>query len=57
MKRRLSAILIADVKGYGRLMGDDEVDTIRTLRAYRNVMGLVLNDPPLSDRFEGNPCD
>ncbi len=33
--RRLTAILSADVKGYSRLMGEDEVATIRTLTAYR----------------------
>ena len=30
-KRKLTAILSADVKGYSRLMGEDEVETIRTL--------------------------
>jgi TolB-like protein/class 3 adenylate cyclase/Flp pilus assembly protein TadD len=38
VKRRLAAILSADVKGYSRLMGDDEEATIRTLTAYRAVM-------------------
>ena len=32
-KRKLSAILSADVKGYSRLMGDDELATVRTLEA------------------------
>jgi hypothetical protein len=31
--RKLAAILSADVKGYSRLMGEDEVGTIRTLNA------------------------
>ncbi len=30
-KRKLSAILSADVKGYSRLMQDDESSTIQTL--------------------------
>ena len=30
-KRKLAAILSADVEGYCRLMGQDEVATIRTL--------------------------
>ena len=30
-KRKLTAILSADVVGYSRLMGDDEEATIRTL--------------------------
>ena len=33
--RRLAAILSADVEGYSRLMGDDEVATVRTLTEYR----------------------
>lgn len=38
MKRRLAAVLHADVKGYSRLMGDDEVATVRTLTEYRDVL-------------------
>jgi class 3 adenylate cyclase len=34
VERKLSAILSADVKGYSRLMGEDEVGTLRTLTAY-----------------------
>ena len=30
-KRKLTAILSADVKGYTRLMGDDEEATVRTM--------------------------
>lgn len=42
VNRKLSVILSADVKGYSRLMGDNEVATIRTLEAYREVMaGLI----------------
>jgi len=37
-KRKLAAILSADVKGYSRLMGEDEEGTIRTLNAYKEVM-------------------
>jgi adenylate cyclase len=32
-KRKLSAILSADVKGYSRLIGEDELATVRTLEA------------------------
>src|SRR5271163_4923402 len=35
--RRLSAIVAADVAGYSRLMGIDEVGTARTLREHRAV--------------------
>ena len=38
VKRKLTAILSADVKGYSRLMGEDEEGTIRTLNAYKEVM-------------------
>jgi adenylate cyclase len=42
VKRRLAAILSADVKGYSRLMGEDEEWTVRTLNAYREIMrGLI----------------
>jgi len=41
-KRKLTAILSADVEGYSRLMQDDEEDTVRTISAYREVMtGLI----------------
>jgi len=43
-KRKLSAILSADVKGYSRLMGEDEVATVRTLKEYREVMFGVIKD-------------
>jgi adenylate cyclase len=42
VKRKLTAILNADVKGYSRLMGEDEKGTVRTLNAYKEVMtGLI----------------
>jgi adenylate cyclase len=52
-KRKLTAILSADVEGYSRLMGDDEEATVRTLKAYREVLttliqqhnGKVLDSP------------
>src|SRR3989442_6017169 len=42
MERKLTAILSADVKGYSRLMGEDEEATIRTLTAYRAVMTTCI---------------
>jgi class 3 adenylate cyclase len=42
VKRKLTAILSADVKGYSRLMGEDEVGTIRTLNAYKEVMATFI---------------
>ena len=43
-KRKLSAILSADVKGYSRLMGDDELATVRTLEAYREMLGEIIKN-------------
>ena len=37
-KRKLTAILSADVKGYSRLMGEDELATIMVLTEYRGVI-------------------
>jgi adenylate cyclase len=42
MERKLAAIFSADVKGYSRLMGEDEEATIRTLTAYREVMASLI---------------
>ena len=42
VKRKLTAILSADVKGYSRLMAEDEKETVHTLNAYKEVMtGLI----------------
>jgi adenylate cyclase len=38
VKRKLAAILSADVEGYSRLMEEDEEATVRTITAYREVM-------------------
>jgi adenylate cyclase len=42
VKRKLTAILSADVKGYSRLMGEDEKGTVRTLNAYKEVMTNLI---------------
>ena len=41
VKRKLTAILSADVKGYSRLMGEDEEGTIRTL-SYLEVISRFI---------------
>ena len=41
-KRKLTAILSADVEGYSRLMGDDEDAAIRTLTTYRELMTTLI---------------
>ncbi len=35
MERRLAAILVADVVGYSRLMGEDEAGTLAALKTHR----------------------
>ena len=53
IKRKLTAVLNADVEGYTRLMGQDEVYTIRTLKAHRELIsdfvrqykGRVIDTP------------
>jgi adenylate cyclase len=43
LKRKLTAILSADVKGYSRLMGEDEEATVHTLTSYREIMSSLIN--------------
>jgi len=42
VERKLAAILSADVEGYGRLMGDDEVGTVRTITTYRDAIASAV---------------
>jgi len=42
LKRKLSAILSADIQGYSRLMSEDEIETIRTLKNYRGIVSLLI---------------
>ena len=42
VKRKLTAILSADVKGYSRLMSEDEEGTIRTLNTYKELMANLI---------------
>ena len=52
-KRKLAAILSADVEGYSRLMDDDEEATVRTITSYRSTItdlvqqyrGRVVDSP------------
>jgi len=41
-KRKLTAILSADVKGYSRLMGEDDQATVRTITAYRQAITEIV---------------
>ena len=51
IKRRLAAILAADIAGYSRLMGEDEAATVRDLKGHQAV---VL---PLVGRYGGRIID
>ena len=51
MKRRLAAILAADIAGYSRLMGEDEAATVRDLKGHQAV---IL---PLVGRYGGRIID
>jgi len=51
IKRRLKAILSADAVGYSRLMGEDEVGTVRTIESLREVI------VDLVESFDGRVVD
>jgi len=42
VQRRLAAVLSADVAGYSRLMGDDDLATVRTLSEYREAIRAIV---------------
>jgi adenylate cyclase len=42
VERKLAAIFAADVEGYSRMMGRDEVGTLRTLTAYRVTIDRLI---------------
>src|SRR5271165_5278143 len=42
VRRRLTTLLCADVKGYARLMEADEAGTLATLRRYRDAMATLI---------------
>ena len=42
IERKLVAIFAADVAGYSRLMGQDEVGTLRRLAAHREIMDRLI---------------
>lgn len=50
-KRRLSAILSADVKGYSRLMSDDEEHTVSLITTYRQLIADLIG------KHRGNVVD
>ena len=53
-KRKLTAILSADVDGYSRLMSDDEEATVRDIAAHREVItALIKQHQRPSSRLSG----
>lgn len=42
IKRKLKAIFSADVKGYSKLMGDDDEATVNTITAYREIIAKLI---------------
>jgi adenylate cyclase len=42
LKRKLAAILSADVKDYSRLMENDEEATVATLKRYREIFARLI---------------
>ena len=42
LKRKLTAILSADVAGYSRLMAEDEAETVKTLNTYKDIMSTLI---------------
>jgi len=54
-KRKLSAILSADVEGYSRLMDDDDEATIETLTHYRTLFSDLIKQ--YSGRIVDSPGD
>jgi class 3 adenylate cyclase len=42
VKPKLTAIFSADVEGYSRLMGEDELATVETLTSYKETMRKLI---------------
>ena len=40
---KLTAIFSADVKGYSKLMGEDDESTVNTITAYRKILTELIN--------------
>ena len=49
--RHLKAIFSADVKGYSRLMGDDDESTVNTITKYRKIISDLI------EKHEGRVVD
>ena len=51
MHRQLRAIFSADVKGYNKLMGEDDTSTVTTITAFRNLIATLI------DKHKGRVVD
>lgn len=51
LQRKLRAIFSADVKGYSKLMGDDDEYTVNTLTKYRQIIAALI------EKHEGRVVD
>ena len=45
VSRRLVAVFAADVEGYSRLMGADEVGTLKGLTERRTILDKLIGEP------------
>ena len=43
-RRKLAAILSADVVGYSHLMAANEAATVETLKSYRDIIARLVDD-------------
>jgi class 3 adenylate cyclase len=46
MKRKIAALMAADIAGYSRLVSEDEEETLRRLASYRSVMDDFIAKAP-----------
>lgn len=42
-KRKLTAVIVADVVGYSRLMEEEDMTTVRNLREYQKVIASHIS--------------
>jgi class 3 adenylate cyclase len=58
LERKFVTILCADVAGFGRLMGEDEEQTLRTFRGHKQVIeSLVEKHGGRVFNTAGDACD
>ena len=56
-RRKLTAILCADVAGYSRLIDKDEADTVSTLKSQRTFYNIFITPLPNLIFKGGNNAD